>query len=228
MDGIDSIDRRRLLSMAAMVPLMGLAACATGPGAYTVDEGVRRLLTLSSERAFARLMAPNGFYDSQVARIAVPQAMGGNGTILNALLQSGLVRREVDIALNQVAQDAANRATPIVLDAVRRMTLRDAVAVLRGGPTAATMLLQQEAGGAVLDAMVPEVSRGLRSDLIRTISGAIAAKTGIDYAELGETVAGQASDGIFRAIGREEAAIRADPRATRDPVLIALLGAARR
>ena len=108
------------------------------------------------------------------------------------------------------------------------MTLRDAVAVLRGGPTAATMLLQQEAGGAVLDAMVPEVSRGLRSDLIRTISGAIAAKTGLDYAELGETVAGQASDGIFRAIGREEAAIRADPRATRDPVLIALLGAARR
>ena len=221
---MERMDRRKLLGLAALLPFVGLVACATGPGAYTVEEGVRRLLSLSTQRAFDRLLAPNGFYDSQVARIAVPQGFGGNGTVLGALLQSGPVRREIGIALNQVAQDAAERATPVVLDAVRRMTLRDAVAVLRGGPTAATTLLQREAGGAVLDAMLPEVSRGLRSDIIRTVSAAFATKSGIDYAELGETVAGQASDGLFRAIGREEAAIRADPRATRDPVLIALLG----
>ncbi|HEX8446885.1 MAG TPA: DUF4197 domain-containing protein [Sphingomonas sp.] len=224
---MERIDRRKLLGMAVLVPLAGLAACATGPGADTVEEGVRRLLTLSTERAFAQLLAPNGFYDSQVARIAVPQAFGGNGSVLGALLQSGPVRRELAIAINRVAQDAADRAAAIVIDRVRRMSLRDAVAVLRGGPTAATDLLQQAAGGAVLDAMLPEVSRGLRSDLIQMASAAIAAKTGIDYAELGQTVAGQASDGIFRAIGREEAAIRANPRATRDPVLIALLGLTR-
>ncbi|GGE96164.1 DUF4197 domain-containing protein [Sphingomonas prati] len=224
---MEAMNRRALLGMAALVPLVAVVGCATGPGASTVEEGVRRLLTLSTERAFDRLMEPNGFYDSQVARIAVPQALAGNGGVLASLLNSSLVRNQMGIVLNQVAQDAARRATPVVLDHVRRMSLRDAVAVLRGGPTAATTLLQQDAGGAVLDVMLPEVSRGLRSDVIRTLSAAIAEKTGVDYAELGQTVAGQASDGIFRAIGREEAAIRADPRATRDPVLIALLGAGR-
>ena len=57
------------------------------------------------------------------------------------------------------------------------------------------------------------------------MSAAVAEETGIDYLELGRTVADQAADGIFRVIGREEAAIRADPAATRDPVLIALLRA---
>jgi hypothetical protein len=52
---------------------------------------------------------------------------------------------------------------------------------------------------------------------------ALEAATGIDYVELSRTVAGQASAGIFRAIGREEATIRADPQATHDPMLAALL-----
>ena len=95
------------------------------------------------------------------------------------------------------------------------------------GPTAATTILQQYAGAAVLDALLPGVTQGLRSDLAEIAGAALSARTGIDYVELGQTVAAQASDGIFRAIGREEAAIRADPRATRDPVLMALLGAGR-
>ena len=224
---MERIDRRRLLGMAALVPFAGLAACAGGPGAYTVEEGVRRLLSLSTQRAFAELLAPNGFYDSQVARIAVPETMLGSGGMIGALLQSGPVRRELALMLNRSAQDAADRATPIVLEAVRGMSLRDAVGVLRGGPTAATTLLQDHVGAAVLDVMLPEVSRALRSDLVQMASAAIAQKTGIDYAELGRTVAEQATDGIFRAIGQQEAAIRADPRATRDPVLIALLGVGR-
>ena len=54
-------------------------------------------------------------------------------------------------------------------------------------------------------------------------AAALSAGTGIDYVELGQTLASQAMDGMFAAIAREEAAIRADPRRTRDPLLIDLL-----
>ena len=104
---------------------------------------------------------------------------------------------------------------------------QDALAALNGGPTAATEILKQRAGGAVLDMLVPGISRGLRSDLAEMAGAALASYTGIDYVELGQTVAAQAMDGMFDAIGREEAAIRRDPAATRDPVLAAFLFARR-
>ncbi len=228
------IDRRRLLGWAALIPVAALAGCAAGPGGYSLEEGVRRLLTLSSQRAFARLLQPGGFYEDQLARIAPPDPISnsaGDGRmsgVLGAFMRSDAVRRRVAIALNDVAGGAAERASPIILDAVRGMSAADAVRVLRAGPEAATGLLRERVGGQVIEAMLPEVSGLLRSDLLSALSAAAAEKSGIDYLELGRTVANQAADGIFRVIGREEAAIRADPAATRDPVLIALLGGGRR
>ncbi|WP_162527213.1 DUF4197 family protein [Sphingomonas solaris] len=227
------IDRRRLLGWAALMPVAGLAACVGGPTGYSVEEGVRRLLTLSTRRAFARLLQPNGFYDEQLARIAPPQG-AGNGIaggrmsrLIDTFMRSDAVRRRVALALNAAAGEAAERAAPIVLDGVRSLSPADAVRVLRGGPEAATGLLRERVGGQVVETMVPELSGLLRNDLVGAMSAAVAEETGIDYLELGRTVANQAADGIFRVIGREEAAIRADPAATRDPVLIALLGPGR-
>lgn len=228
---IETIDRRRLLGWAALLPVAALAGCAAGPRGYSIEEGVRRLLTLSTQRAFARLLQPGGFYEDQLARIAPPESRSaGDGSmsrIIDSFMRSDAVRRRVAIALNDVAGRAAERAAPIVLDGVRGLSPADAVRVLRAGPEAATGLLRERVGGQVIEVMLPEVSGLLRSDLLSALSAAAAEKTGIDYLELGRTVAGQAADGIFRVIGREEAAIRADPAATRDPVLIALLGGGR-
>jgi ATP-dependent helicase YprA (DUF1998 family) len=110
-----------------------------------------------------------------------------------------------------------------VYDSIRRMSFGDAVSILRGGPTAATDLLRRETGGALVDAMFPEVTAGLRGDAFEILTAALAAQSGFDIGALANTISRQASDSIFRAIGREEAAIRADPRRTRDPLLIALL-----
>lgn len=217
----NGMDRRRMVAMLALMPL---AACATPLGRYTVEDAVRRLLQLSSERAFARLTAPGGFYDDQLTRIAPPDLGGGRGgAVLSALLRTNAVRNQVARALNDVAVDLADGAAPIVMDAVRRMTLADAVAVLRGGPTAATDLLASQARGSVVEALVPGMSRALRSDLFEMLSAALSASGGRDYVALADTVSGQIGDSIFRAIGREEAEIRRDPGATGDPVLMALL-----
>jgi hypothetical protein len=216
-------DRRALIHLLLVLPL---GACATGLGGAGVDEGVRRLLTLSSQRAFARLLQPGGFYDDQLTRIAPPASAAGTNGVLGAVLRTDAVRRRVAVLLNDVAVDAADRATPVVIDTVRSMTVTDALAVVRGGPTAATDLLQRRAGRAVVDALLPGVVGGLDSDAAEVLSAVVAAQTGVDYRVLGQYVADAAAQSIFRAIGREEAAIRADPRATGDPAIIALLLAA--
>lgn len=214
-------DRRSLIATLALLPL---AACATPMGRYTVEEAVRRLLQLSSERAFARLTEPGGFYDDQLTRIAPPDLGGGkSGAMLSALLRTNAVRNRVAMALNDVAVDLADNAAPIVMDAVQRMMLADAVSVLRGGPTAATDLLAREARGSVVEALLPGASRALRSDMFEMLSVALSASGGKDYAAMADNVSDQIGDAIFRAIGREEAEIRRDPGATRDPILMALL-----
>ncbi|MBK2451775.1 DUF4197 domain-containing protein, partial [Escherichia coli] len=146
-NGMLRLDRRRLMAFAAVAPIIGLSACATPIGGYTLDEGVRRLMILSSQRAFQRLIQPGGFYDDQLTRIEIPEFEGDrSGAVLAAVLRTNAVRRQIAIALNDVAVDAADRAAPIVLDSVRRMTIADAVSVLRGGPTAATNLLERQTG----------------------------------------------------------------------------------
>jgi hypothetical protein len=225
MNSIAYPDRRTLLSAAAMIPLLALTACAGSLGSFSPEEGVRRLLTLSSQRAFARLLQPGGFYDDQLTRIAPPaQLAGGSSGVLGAVLRTNAVRSRVAIALNDVAVDAADRATPVVTDAIARMSVADALALVRGGPTAATDLLQREAGPAVIDALLPGISQGLTSDVAEILAAVAATRSGVDYIGIARLVADQASASIFRAIGREEAEIRANPRATGDPVLIALLG----
>lgn len=214
-------DRRSLIATLALLPL---AACATPMGRYTVEDAVRRLLQLSSERAFARLTEPGGFYDDQLTRITPPDLGGGKGgAVLSALLRTNAVRNQVARSLNDVAVDLADNATPIVMDAVQRMTLADAVSVLRGGPTAATDLLAGQARGSVVEALLPGASRALRSDMFEMLSVALSASGGKDYAAIADNVSSQIGDAIFRAIGREEAEIRRDPGATRDPILMALL-----
>jgi hypothetical protein len=184
------------------------------------------LLRLSSERAFARLTQPGGFYEDQLTRIAPPPADGDRtGAVLSALLRTRAVRDRVAMALNDVAVDLADNATPVVMDAIAHMTLADAVMVLRGGPTAATDLLAREARGSVVEALVPGASRALRSDLFEMLTAALSAGAGRDYAALADTVSAQIGDAIFRAIGREEAEIRRDPRATGDPLLMTMLTA---
>ncbi|ETI63824.1 hypothetical protein C100_10465 [Sphingobium sp. C100] len=215
-------DRRSLIATLALLPL---AACATPMGRYTVEDAVRRLLQLSSQRAFARLTEPGGFYDDQLTRIAPPDLGGGKGgAVLSALLRTNAVRNRVAMALNDLAVDLADNAAPVVMDAVHRMTLADAVSVLRGGPTAATDLLARQARGSVVEALLPGTSRALQSDLFEMLSAALSASGGRDYAAMADNISGQISDAIFRAIGREEAEIRRNPRATGDPILIALLG----
>ena len=79
--------RHILLSGAALATLM-LPGCQSMP-AFSLTEAIRRLLTVASQNAFALLLQPGGFYDSSVARISLPDRLGGErGTgILSVVLQ---------------------------------------------------------------------------------------------------------------------------------------------
>lgn len=115
-------------------------------------------------------------------------------------------------------------------DAVRTIGIRNAIALIEGDPSAATAYLRGEMGGRLIDLMVPPIGQGLRIAADPVVGQAISALAGIDAAidagGVARDLADKADNAIWAEIGRQEAAIRADPQATRDPLIIAVFGAA--
>ena len=79
-------------------------------------------------------------------------------------------------------------------------------------------------GSSLIEAMVPELGTAMRVAQDPLVGQALAALTGVDIPTVSGRVAGRIDDTIWREIGVEEAAIRADPAATRDPLIIGVFG----
>lgn len=217
--------RRHVLLSGAAIATLTLPGCQSLPG-FSLTEAIRRLLTLSSQNAFALLLQPGGFYDSSIARIALPDRFGGNsgGGILSVVLQSRQFRDRLQRQLNRAAEKGAERAAPMVADAVRNVSIENAAALIRGGPQAATSFLRRNMGTALLDSMLPGIADGLRLFDDQVIGQAVRSVTGFDIAALAQDITSKADDSIWAAIGLEESNIRADPQRTNDPVLIGVFG----
>jgi hypothetical protein len=228
---IPSLPRRRLIAAGLALPLLTLPGCMTRLGDLpNLEPAIRRLLTLSAQRAFARLLTEEGFYRDQVARIQPPPQLGGSS--ITATLAVALGTRAVQDRLlrvvNKAAEEGARRAAPAIYDSIRDMTVTDALAIARGGPTAATDFLAQSMGERIFDAIFPGVGEALRLAENGVVQRALQFATAINFPGLQADVTRKTAASLYRAIGREEAAIRADPAAAGDPALTALLLLARR
>ncbi len=219
------ISRRSLVISAVILPVLALPGCAE-TGRFSLVEAIRRLLSLSAQRAFASLVRENGFFDDQIARISVPDALGGSrGTsILAAVLGSAVFRNRLTKQVNRAAEKGAELAAPVVAEAVLNMGIPDAAAIIRGGGSGATDLLKSAMGEKLLTTMLPGIDNGLKLFDNAVVVEALRAATNIDFAGLRDDVTRRASDSIYRAIAREEVAIRSNPASTNDPLLIGVFG----
>ncbi|QPQ55253.1 DUF4197 family protein [Allosphingosinicella flava] len=158
------LSRRSLIGAGFLLPFAALPGCATGLGGFSFEEAIRRLLTISSQRAFTTLLQDNGFFSDDVARITVPPQLGGPGatSILSALLRTSTVQNQLLRLVNDAAEEAADAAAPIVYDSIRTMSILDALSIVRGGPTAAADYLQGRMGDALFNALFPGVGNALR------------------------------------------------------------------
>jgi len=224
------LTRRRLIAAGCTLPLLALPGCATKLGdLFNLEDAVRRLLTISSQRAFARLLSDEGFFADELTRVELPSQLGGSriASTLAVALGTRAVQDRLLRAVNRAAAEAADAAAPVVYESIRGMSIADALAIVRGGPLAATDHLQRSMGDSIVNAIFPEVGQALRVADNGLVSRALRFATGIDFAGLQADVSRKAANSIYRAIGREEAAIRANPQSAGDPVLAGVFGIVR-
>lgn len=220
MDSISAnlLARRTFLAGTAAVGIMALPGCET-LGGYSMVDAIRTLLDISARNAFAKLTDPGGFWDSAVARFDLPDMFGASGP-LKLLLTSEAFKQGLQKQLNVVAEKGATRAAPVVYEAVSKISIPNAIAIVRGGSTAATSYLRSQMGSGLVDALVPGLADAMRVSSDPILGKAIKALAGVDVGQMAQSVAGKAENSIWNQIGLEEGAIRANPEVTRDPVLI--------
>jgi hypothetical protein len=119
--------------------------------------------------------------------------------------------------VNRAAEAAAPAAGKMVTDAVKSMTFDDAMAILRGGDSAATTFLRNKTEASLRQALKPQFSQALQSaGALTALDGAVA-KYGAGVLKtdtktwLADEATTGALNGLFYYLAREEQAIRRDP-----------------
>ena len=99
--------------------------------------GVRAALERGALAAVGLLGKTDGFLGNPLVRIPLPGALKDAARLLKATGQGKKVD-ELVTAMNRAAEAAVPQAKPLFVNAVKALSVEDAIQVVRGGPTAVT------------------------------------------------------------------------------------------
>lgn len=220
-------DRRAVLALAAfgsVAPFSSLQAqtLSLSPVLTQADaqNGLRTALERATVMATNHLGRTDAFMGNPRVRVVLPRALEDAGQVLLAQGQRRLVG-ELVTAMNRAAEAAMPEAKPLLVDAVKAMSVDDAVKVLRGGDRAATRHLEQQTRSAITEQFAPIMKLNCeRARVAQKYDNFVASAASMGLlgsardAGLPQYVARKALDSLFLVIGEVETLIRADPAGT--------------
>jgi hypothetical protein len=133
------------LSAQAWKDKLNQAKDKLGGGALSQEEvgrGLKEALDLGVAEAVDFLSAENGYYQSAY-KILMPEEAQQLATRLRAVPGFANFEEDALLKINRAAEDAAQKAKPIFVSAIRQMTFQDAMNLLRGNQDAATRYLER-------------------------------------------------------------------------------------
>ena len=209
----------RCLGIVIAFAIMTAFAHAAGLSTLTQRDaaaGLKDALSQSAEKAVAQLGATDGFLGNPKVKIPLPESIH---RVERSLRRFGMGEQadELVTRMNRAAEMAAKEAKPILVDAVRRMTLADAKNILTGGDTAATDFFRRTTSVSLAQRFLPivrEMTAKVRlAEHYDSIAGPASRMGLIDEREahLDQYVTQKALDGLFLVIGEKEKEIRRDP-----------------
>jgi hypothetical protein len=213
----------------------GVAAWASVPsaraalGAADAAAGVRAALERGATAAIALLGANDGFLGNPKVRIALPGALEDAAKLMSKLGQKKRVD-ELVTAMNRAAEAAVPQARHLLTDTVRKLSVDDALAIVRGGSTSVTDFFARKTREPLSVQFLPIVTRATEKVQLADRYNRFAAKAASfglikgDDANLQRHVTAKALDGLYLMIGEEEQRIRADPIKTGSAILKRVFG----
>lgn len=205
-------------------PPLLLAAVASTAFAVSLSElsnreatsGLKAALEKGSVAAVAKLGVQNGFLNNDKVRIELPGVLEQAKPVLKMTGQ-GKRLDELVVSMNRAAESAVPLAKPLLINAVKSMSVTDARKILAGGETSVTDFFREKTAAPLAVKFLPMVkSITGRSGLATKYNATVAQISALNIVpEQQSTVEGYVTqrtlDGLFYMIGEEEKAIRRDP-----------------
>ena len=137
---------------------------------------------------------------------------------------------EFNLSMNRAAEKAGNEARPVFIAAIKGMTVKDAINIVRGENNAATMYLKNTTSPELNQKFQPIIKSALDNvDATKYWGDLVSAYNKIPLVrkmnpDLTAYVTGKAIDGLFVMIAKEEIKIRKDPMARTSELLKKVFG----
>ena len=208
----------------------------TGPGNATgitqgeAAQGIKEALGQGLVKAVLQLNNTDGFFKDDIYKVLLPpDAIKIENTLRT--IGFGNVADKAILQINRGAEDAVGFAKPIFIDAIKNMTLTDAIGLVRNGDTSATHFFREKTTAKLLAAFRPAIQESLNKVEATKYYGDMISK----YNNLPTTfrkvnpdltnfVTLKATDALFDLVAKEERNIRNNLGARTSDILRKVFG----
>lgn len=195
-----------------------------------INSGLKEALTRGADAAVAQLGQKDGFFGNDALKIPLPPGLQKAEKAMR-MFGMGKQADELVLSMNRAAEAAVPEAKPLLVNAVKAMTLEDAKGILTGGKTSATDFFRRKTEAKLAERFAPIVKAntdklGLAQQY-NQYAGMAAQFNLVDkkQANVERYVTQQALDRLYTLIGEKEAAIRANPMQAGSDLLKKVFGA---
>ena len=178
--------------------------------------GLKQALSQGATKAVATLGKPDGFLGNPKVRIPLPDSLQKAEGMMRRF-GMGKQADELVTSMNRAAEAAVTEAKPLLLDAVKQMSVEDAKKILNGGDDAATRYFREKTAAPLTQKFLPIVRQAtVKVQLAEKYDQFAGAGKKFNLvkeedARLENYVTRKALDGMYLLIAEEERAIRQNP-----------------
>jgi len=193
-------------------------------------QAIREALMQGTGKGVSFLNKTDGFFGSEAYKLFLPPDAKKIENALRTIGMGNMVDKAI-LQINRAAEDAVGYAKPIFIDAIKEMTIMDAINVVRGPNDAATNYFRQKTTDKLITAFTPSIKNSLDklnatkyyADVVNAYNNFPTTFTKINP-DLPSYVVGKAVDALFDQIAKEEANIRENPVARTTEILKKVFG----
>jgi hypothetical protein len=221
-----------VFTLASCETLKQLPGLPTGTGISEMEagQGIKEALSQGLGKAVLQLNNTDGFFKDAFYKILLPPDARKIENTLRSLGFNSLVDKAI-LQINRGAEDAAGYAKPIFIDAIKSMTLQDAIGLVRNGDTSATHFFREKTTAKLIAAFTPVIKASLDkvegtkyySDLVNKYNSLPTTFKPINP-DLTGFVTGKATDALFDLVAKEEMNIRTNFAARTTDILKKVFG----
>ena len=205
----------------------------TGGGVTETEaaDGIKEALGQGLVKAVLQLNKEDGFFKDALYKVLLPPDAKKIENTLRDLGMGKMVDKAI-LQINRAAEDAAGYAKPIFVDAIKSMTIADAIGLVKNGDTSATHFFRVKTTDKLIAAFSPVIKGSLDkldatkyyADVVNTYNNFPTTFKKINP-DLPSHVTGKAVDALFDLVGKEEQNIRQNIVARTTDLLRKVFGA---